>query len=300
MNMMHRQVLAVLSGLVVLTAGEVGLFLWLNEAEIAASRADALFRKHAYEPAVELYQRALRRQPGRLDLLLSLAKALAGNGRLAEARLAVGQVLVLAPGDVQARQVALELAWQAKDRLAVIDAATALLGIDPRHPVARRDLARALAALGRSEEAENEYRRLIGQAPSEVSAMVELAVLLQARGDMAGAVEQRARALAASAGDPAVQLGLADLLAASGRFDEAADLYQRHLTRWPDDRGVRLRLAEALNALKAFDRSAAEYRVVLERSPDDADTRIKLARALSWSKRYEESIEEYRRALGER
>lgn len=298
--MLHRQVLAVLSGLIVLTGGEVGLFLWLNEAEIAARRADALFRRQAYAAAVELYQQALRRHPGRPDLLLPLAKALGGSGRPAEARLAVGQVLAVAPRDVQAHQVALELAWQAKDRPGVIDAATALLAIDPRHSVARRDLARALAAVGRSEEAETEYRRLIEGVPSEVSAMVELGVLLEARGDRAGAVEQRRRALAASAGDLDVQLGLADLLAASGRFAEAADLYQRHLARRPGDRSVRLRLAETLNALKAFDRSAAEYRVVLEQSPDDAETRVKLARALSWSKRYEESIEEYRRVLGER
>jgi Flp pilus assembly protein TadD len=99
----NRRVLAVASGLLVLTAGEIGLFLWLNGAEIAANRAHAFVRKQAYEPAVELYQRALRRQPGRPELLLPLAKALAGSGRLAEARLAVGQVLALAPRDVQAR-----------------------------------------------------------------------------------------------------------------------------------------------------------------------------------------------------
>ncbi len=296
---MKKVALAVVSAFALLTGAEVGLFLWLNAADIAKHRADAFLRQKAYASAVELYQRALSRQPARPDLLLAFARALAGSGRLAEARLTLGQAVALAPGHIEARQFALELAWQANDHLAVMDAAQALLAADPNNQAARHDLARALAATGRREEAEGQYRRLLASQPSEVSARVDLAALLQARGDAAGALENLKRALTASPGNPRVQLGLADLLAGSGRFAEAADLYERYLAQTPDDQSARLRLAETLSAVKAFDRAAAAYRVVLERSPEDADARIKLARALSWSKRYDESIKEYRRVLGE-
>jgi tetratricopeptide (TPR) repeat protein len=296
---MKRRALAIAIGFALLTGGEIWLFLWLNGAEIAARRADAFLRDGAYASAAALYQQALRRGPDRADLLAKLARALAGVGRLVEAREAIARALVLSPGHPEARQLALELAWKANDRRAVIDAATALLAGDPNNVMVRRDLARALAAEGRSGEAEDEYRRVLEAAPSEVSAMAELAALLQARGEMSGAIEQRRRALAAAPGDGRLELDLAGHLAASGRFADAAELYERYLARVPDDRDARLRLADVLNGMQAFDRAAAEYRAVLGRSPDDAEIRLKLARTLSWSKRYEESIQEYRRLLSE-
>jgi len=296
---MRRRALAIGIGFALLTGGEVWLFLWLNGAEIATRRADALLRDGAYASAAELYQRALRREPDRHDLLAKLARALVGGDRLAEARQAVSRALVLSPGHLEARQLALELAWKAGDRQGVIDAATALLAGNPNNLAARRDLARALAAEGRSDEAEAEYRRVLEVAPAEVWAMAEFAALLQARGEASGAIEQRRRALAVAPGDRQLELDLAGQLAASGRFAEAAELYQRYLTHVPDDRDARLRLADVLNAVRAFDRAAGEFRAVLGRFPDDAETRLKLARTLSWSKRYEESIQEYRRVLPE-
>jgi protein O-GlcNAc transferase len=297
---MRGRALAIAIGVALLTGGEVGLFVWLNEAEIAGRRADTLLRDRAYAPAAEAYQRALRREPDRPDLLAKLARALAGVDRLAEARRVLARALALSPGHPESRQLSLDLAWKARDTQGVIEAATAVLRDDPTNVTARRDLARALAADGRSDEARAEYRRVLESAPGEVWAMEELAALLQADGDAPGAIEQRRRALTAAPEDPRLQLDLAGHLAASGRFAEAADLYQRYVARVPDDRSARLRLADVLNAVQAFDRAADEFRAVLARSPDDAETRLKLARSLAWSKRYDEAIAEYRRVLGER
>jgi tetratricopeptide (TPR) repeat protein len=225
---MKKRVLAVVSGFVVLTGGEVGLFLWLNEPEIAKSRAEAFLRQKAYASAVELYQRALSRQPARPDLLLAFARALAGSGRLAEARLTVGQALALAPGHIEARQFALELAWQANDLPAAIDAARALAA-SPEDPRVQLGLADLLAGSGRFAEAAHLYERYLAERPDD----------------------QRAR------------LQLAETLSASKAFDRAAAAYRVVLERSPEDADARIKLARALSWSKRYDESIKEYRRVL-------------------------------------
>ena len=296
---MRRQTLAIVSLFIVLTGGEVGLFLWLYQVEIAGNRAEAFVRQGAHASAVEQYQVALRRKPDRPELYLSLSRAMASAWRLAEAREAVSRALALNPRYGEAQQFSLELAQRTGDNPGVISAAQAVLATQQGNPSARRALARALVAVGRKNEAEAEYRGLIARGPTDAFLFAELAALLQAKGDVPAAEEAIRKAIKITPREDRFRLTLADLLLGRGHFAEAAELYEQHLAQAPSDHAVRLRLAETLMGMRALDRAATAYRSVLEQSPSDVEVRIKLARVLSWLRRYEESIAEYRRALGD-
>ena len=191
---MNRQVLAVAAGFVALTAGEVGLFLWLNGPEIAEQRADVLrdqtlgdrpaspqgadhvvARPRATgEPAAPLrargYPSGATESPASEDLTapeeprarLGAADRLMEQGRFVEAAEAYERHLIKWPDD---RIIRLRLAealngLQAFDRAAI--QYRIVLKQSPGDGETRLKLARALSWSRRYEESIEEYQRVLG------------------------------------------------------------------------------------------------------------------------------------------
>jgi tetratricopeptide (TPR) repeat protein len=140
--------------------------------------------------------------------------------------------------------------------------------LEPANLVARRNLARALAAVaGRNDEAAAEYERAVAAAPDDFRLYVELAALFERM----GALDRRVRLLdtapeAVKRHSP-VALALAGAYVDAGRFADAAAVFDTHqFTSGEGDqamltnyRRAHIGLARAASAAGDHVRAAAEY-----------------------------------------
>jgi hypothetical protein len=293
-----------------------------------AAELQAMVRP-AVEPALAVAERWVAERPEDPRSNLWLARALVGEGRSSESlrhyRLALGE-----PGSVEP-QVLLEAAGVALgvDSLGFAGQLLAryLNDVDPPDHETRLRLARAYSWSARYAAAEEQYRLVLEQAPTddvrreltdvlvragrydEVAA--ELATMLAARetvellrelarvralaeryGDAADAL---ARVLAARPGDHAARLERARFLWWAGRLREADEEISTLLAVAPG-------YASAM-ALRAQVRPSIEPDVELARAwvaeQESPENRLHLARALVRAGRLAEALDHYDLALGD-
>jgi DNA-binding winged helix-turn-helix (wHTH) protein/tetratricopeptide (TPR) repeat protein len=177
------------------------------------SRAGSYLGQHQQannELAIELYQRALRREPRNPQALAGLSLALGQRATKFNQR-----------GDSGSQ--AMELARQA-------------LALDPRLGRAHHALGLALDSRGEITPALAAYRRAAELEPDPAAALASAANLLQVQGHLADALETDLRA-AKLGGDPPIYLEvqIAATLALLG-FDRAAEVwFERALELRPDN-----------------------------------------------------------------
>lgn len=100
----------------------------------------------------------------------------------------------------------------------------ASLARDPDAVPRLLDVARVLMSLGRSDEAEPLFQRVLQLKPGRPRALRGLARIARGRGDDAAAAELLRQAAAASPADTGLLLDLADVLICLGQFGEAAEV----------------------------------------------------------------------------
>ncbi|MEY2747222.1 MAG: hypothetical protein RL112_2264 [Planctomycetota bacterium] len=120
---------------------------------------------------------------------------------------------------------------------------------DPRAPVFRLDLGRALAATGRRSEAERELREALRLAPDLEQAWYHLGVAEAQEERFDDALRSYGRSLELVPSAWPSLLGRAWVLVRAGRPAEAADDLARVVELRPKERGVRLEQARLLRSL---------------------------------------------------
>jgi hypothetical protein len=131
----------------------------------------------------------------------------------------------------------------AAQRLAEIEA---LLARDPGHLELRYYRAGLLAALGRNEDARQDYLVVIAQAPAHFGALNDLGTLLHNTDFRAAARLVYAEAVKHHPDNPVGRINLANALAANGQPDEALAHYQAALRSAPDHPDAHQGLANLL------------------------------------------------------
>ena len=126
----------------------------------------------------------------------------------------------------------------------------AALAADPERFEAELSLANALYELGRVEEAEAAYRRVLERRPAEYRALNNLGVLSAERGDLAEAASLFERALKRDPLPGPLHLNLARAKEALGEREAARGHYAAALELLPGNR-------EAERALRRLDRASA-------------------------------------------
>jgi Flp pilus assembly protein TadD len=166
--------------------------------------------------------------------------------------------------------------------------------IDPRNDVATYNLAVALAAAGREDEAADAYRRTIALVPDHDLARHNLAVLQAARAEReadqlagAGRTEEAAaqytRALQLDERRPHAHAALGTLLARQGHFERAAVELDLALSGGVTDVEVPNTLAFALRQLGNDARAAEVLDRALAAHAGDVNLEHNLARLLATS-----------------
>jgi tetratricopeptide (TPR) repeat protein len=151
--------------------------------------------------------------------------------------------------------------------------------------------------LGRLDQAEAIYQKILGQEPNHADALHLSGVIFSQRGNNELAVAYINKAIAANPSEPAYYHHLGNALKESGQLDDAVVSYRKALSIKPD-------FAEACNSLgNAFekrgvpDEAVACYRQALAIKPDFAEAHNNLGFALEAQGKLDEAIAAYDHAL---
>jgi tetratricopeptide (TPR) repeat protein len=159
------------------------------------------------------------------------------------------------------------------------------------------NLATALQAVGRADEALAHYRRAVALDPNYADAHNNLGALLEKRGARADAAAAYRRAIAAGPTPAAAHHNLAQILRLGGRTDEAIPLYRRALELNPDYAEAHHGLGAALTRKNQVEEAIAEFRRAVALKPDYAEAWNNLGNRLKQQGKAEEAEACYRKAL---
>jgi tetratricopeptide (TPR) repeat protein len=162
--------------------------------------------------------------------------------------------------------------------------------------VTETNLAVALQAEGRLDEATGHYNRAIALQPDYAPAYNNLATALRATGRIDDAIATYERALGLRPDYGEAHYNLANALNEAGRPQEAARHFQAALQTMRGSADVHNNLGIALMGQGKTTEAIAEFRAAVELDPESPTSHRNLADALSSAKQYDLAIEEFRRA----
>ena len=192
----------------------------------------------------------------------------------------------------------LAVALQAEGR---IDEATAhyerALALRPDYAPAYNNLGTALRAKGRLDEAAGVYRRAIELRGEYPEAHYNLANVLTDEGKAAEAAEHFRVALRSMSGSADVHNNLGIALVAEGKRDEAIDEFRAAVAEDPASPKSHRNLADALAAAGRAEEAFIEFRRAVQLAPADGALHYDLGSFLLEIGRVDEAIVEFRAAL---
>jgi tetratricopeptide (TPR) repeat protein len=237
-----------------------------GDADIQNALGEALERIGALDAAVTTFRAALAARPGfpkaSNNLILSLAK----SGRGAEAVERARVLVAAAPTDPE-RHLTLALAQSEQDVSGAVESFHRALALDPRHVLARYNLALTLSRIDRADQAIEELHRAI-EIEARPQLYYALGVIYWHQGDLdraAGALRE-----AASRND---------------RYAEAYSTLGAVLQGKRDWKGASAALGRAIAIRPDFREAHDTLAQVLQRAGDDAHAREEFDRAATLRER---------------
>jgi protein O-GlcNAc transferase len=252
------------------------------------------------------------------------------NGRLAETEALCTEILRARPRDFDAVHLLGLVALQGGETNRSIELLEHSVTLDPRHPVARMNLANALLQAGRAAEALDSsdaalalrpdypealnsrgnallqlrrpgealasYDRALQARPESAALYCNRGNVLRELGRPAEALESYQRALRLQPGFPDALLGSAGVLADLGHYEEALSDLDRLLARQPQSVSLLLDRGNALFHLDRVEEALDCYRRALELAPDNAGALFNRGNALLRLQKPEEALASYEAA----
>ena len=163
--------------------------------------------------------------------------------------------------------------------------------------ITETNLAVALHAEGRTEEAAAHYRRAIELQPDYAPAYNNLGVMQRAAGRVDEAIATYRQALSLRGDYPDAHYNLANALLAQDKLQEAAEHFAIALRSIPDSAGAANNLGIALAAQNRPNDAVAAFRAAVSAEPNSPIARRNLADALSSAGQVPEAIAEFERAM---
>jgi len=229
------------------------------------------------QPAAAALAEAIRlRRSGNAAGALALAERHASPGEDGAPFLAIAGLAALEMGDAPRALRHLE----------------PLARLRPNDPEIRADLANALLAAGREEEA---LRLANGNTHPDL-ARIE-GWIRQQRGEDAGAVDAYARVLKAVPTDAGTWNNLGNVHAAASRYDEAIHAFEHAITYRPDEPAIYINLCDVL---RRADRAVPRLKVardVAALAPDNRAAQTELGMALAHNEETDEAIAVFEAAV---
>jgi foldase protein PrsA len=273
---------------------------------------DLALRQGAAMQATQRYEQALELRPDDVTIMTKLVTAYLAVGYIGEAEETLRKIAQIDPGNVKMQIAEGDVA---RARLGeAIDDRDELLALEERTPeddarlgeinqqiedyaataIERFErglqsgasldlnvkLGQVYLLVGRLDDAESEFRRVMIQSPYRVEAYTGLAEVLILDGDIDAALENLQSAYSRS---------LDDL--------KREEITKRILDLTPDDTTTRLRLAHALSAQYKWTAATREFAEVLNVEPDSIEAYIGIAEAYRWRNDPSTAIDYLQRGL---
>jgi tetratricopeptide (TPR) repeat protein len=162
--------------------------------------------------------------------------------------------------------------------------------------VTETNLAVALQAEGRLDEATDHYRRAIALRPEYAPAYNNLGTALRAKGRLDEAIATYQQALGLRPEYAEAHYNLANALSDAGRPAEAAEHFRVALRTIRGSADVHNNLGIALMGQGNAAEAIAEFRAAVQLEPESAKSRRNLADALASARQYDEAIDQFHRA----
>lgn len=186
------------------------------------------------------------------------------------------------------------LGLQGKEALQAFETAAKLL---PQDAEAQLNLANALRAAGRLEDAVACYRRVLALAPGLVDAHSNLGNALHALGQLDAALASYRKAFEIEPDGAEANSDLGTALLKLGMLQEAAVRFRRALEIKPNFALAHGNLGYALQNLGRLREAEASLRRAVELAPDFAAAHTNLGNALRDLGRFDDAVASHRRAL---
>jgi tetratricopeptide (TPR) repeat protein len=226
-----------------------------RDADIQHRLGDALERIGALDAAADAYGRALAVRPSLRKASNSLVLTLVKAGRAPEAVARARAIVAAAPDDPDAH-FTLGLAQSEQDVAEAMASFRRALELDPRHALARYNLALVLKREDRLAEAVEQLREAIAIAP-RAEAHYSLAVILWHQGELNRAAASLKAAVAADPRYADAHYTLGAVLKMQRDFGGAAAALRRAIALRPDLWGAHYTLAQVLQ-LAGDERGSAQ------------------------------------------
>jgi predicted O-linked N-acetylglucosamine transferase (SPINDLY family) len=233
------------------------------------------------------------------ELTRRLQEALAHHqaGRLAEAKLGYEQILAIDERHAEALHFLGVLAYRQGEYERARTLIERSLSRKSSDPLARNNLGNALVALGRLDEALEQYAAAIALKPDSADPYVNRGRLLRGRGRLEEAVACYRQGISRMPEDAGLHTQLAEALLAQGKREEALESYRNALRLRPQAPELHSNLGNVLRDLGRFTESIASYRRAIELRADFGEAHYNLGNALRDVGRVEDSVRSYRQAL---
>jgi tetratricopeptide (TPR) repeat protein len=249
------------------------------------------------DEAQALCRRILDAQPNEPNALHLLGLVALQSGKFADAFEHLRLAVQLAP-DVALYHANLAEALRALNRPDEAECAYRRgLEIEPRFVQAWKNLGTMLRELRRFPEAIEAYRNAIGQAPNDPDTLHNIALAVLGLNRLDEAAELLRRALTIEKRDPKLFLHLGAVLIDQGKIEEAAATLEQALALHPTSHDAINLMGRVAFRRGAFDAALAHYRHAVELKPDFSDAYSAMGNALHALGRFREAVDAYRNAL---
>jgi tetratricopeptide (TPR) repeat protein/SAM-dependent methyltransferase len=217
-------------------------------------------------------------------------------GQFAEAERLYRDVIAIDPRHVTSLHYLGILALQSNRHAMAIDVIGKALALDDRMPECHYNIALALRAVGRVDEAIAHYQRATALKRDYTEAHTNLGNALKDQGRLEEAVVsyQRATELRPSA---EAHCNLASALAQQGKTDDAVSHYQRALALNPDLAEAHANLGTALTAKGRSDEARIHFGRAVALNPRAAEAFMNMGNLLFREGKIEEAAEHFQSAL---
>lgn len=261
-------------------------------------RAFAAHRDGRLDDAERGYRATLDGNPVHVDALHLLGVLRHQQGQHAEAAALVRRAVNLRPEDA-ALQLNLGNALKALGKIDdAIEQFRNALTLAPSFPMAHYNLGNAYASVGRHEDAADAFEKSLRLQPNDPSSLNNLGNALHALGRHTDAIASFQRALELRPGHAGALNNMGMSLNALDRADEAIPCFQAALAAEPRFVAAHFNLANTLDAIGSHEEAVASFRAALALQPNLPPTIFGLGNALAALGRHAQALPYLERAVG--
>jgi tetratricopeptide (TPR) repeat protein len=305
-----------------------------KDSDAIAMRASLLLRGGKPEQilsAVNDLQGVVRSSPRNFVARYDLGRALQAKGDVEQARVAYEEAIKERADYLPPRVALAQLYFRSGEHAKTVQAADAILAMEPRHLPAlllraaaltsMRDFGRAREAISETiklypssleahlqlavvdmgekkfKDAEDGFRKLYESNPKDLRSLFGLAECYLAQQKQAQALELIQKEAARNPGRDQLTLALANVAARTGKADLAIQQFEALIAKRPNDAFLHMRLGEIYRRAGKLDLSASHFRKAIQLAPDQPAPKLQLALQLDEQGQRKEARQLYEQLL---